>query len=32
LINDFFDQVERVLGERGIETKVVGVEEGTRLK
>jgi hypothetical protein len=32
LINDFFDEVERVLGERGIETKVVGVEEGRRSK
>jgi len=27
LIDDFFDEVERVLGERGIGTTVVGVDE-----
>jgi hypothetical protein len=32
LIDDFFDEVERVLGERGIGTKVVGVETGGRSK
>jgi hypothetical protein len=32
LINDFFDEVERVLGERGIGTNVVGVEERRRSK
>jgi Family of unknown function (DUF6516) len=32
LIDDFFDQVERVLGKRGIGTKVVGVEERRRSK
>jgi hypothetical protein len=32
LIDDFFDEVERVLGERGIGTKVVDVEEGPRSK
>jgi hypothetical protein len=30
LIDDFFDEVERVLGERGIGTTVVEVEEGWR--
>jgi hypothetical protein len=30
LINDFCDEVERVLGERGVGTKVVGVKEGRR--
>ena len=32
LIDDFFDAVERVLAERGIGTKVVGVGEGRRSK
>jgi hypothetical protein len=32
LIDDFFDEVERVLGERGIGTNVVGVEERRRSK
>jgi len=32
LIDDFFDEVERVLGERGIGTTVVDVEEGRRSK
>ena len=32
LIEDFFDEVERVLGERGIGTSVVRVEEGRRSK
>jgi Family of unknown function (DUF6516) len=32
LIEDFFDEVERVLNERGIETTVVEVEEGRRSK
>jgi hypothetical protein len=32
LIDDFFDEVERVLGERGISTTVVGVEEMRRSK
>ncbi|MGH6901106.1 MAG: toxin-antitoxin system TumE family protein [Geminicoccaceae bacterium] len=32
LIDDFFDAVEQVLNERGIGTKVVGVEEGRRSK
>ena len=32
LIDDFFNEVERVLGERGIGTKIVGVEEGRRFK
>lgn len=32
LIDDFFNEVERVLGERGIRTSVVGVEEGRRSK
>ena len=30
LIDDFFDEVERVLGERGIGTTVVEVDEGRR--
>jgi hypothetical protein len=30
LIDDFFDEVERVLRERGIGTMVVGVEERSR--
>jgi Family of unknown function (DUF6516) len=30
LIEDFFNEVERVLGERGIGTTVVGVEEARR--
>jgi hypothetical protein len=30
LIDDFFDEVERVLSERGIGMKVVSVEEGRR--
>jgi hypothetical protein len=32
LIEDFFNEVERVLGERGIGTAVVGVEEARRSK
>jgi hypothetical protein len=32
LIEDFFNEVERVLGERGIGSKVVGVEVGRRSK
>jgi len=32
LIDDFFDEVERVLGERGIGTTVVEVEETRRSK
>jgi hypothetical protein len=32
LIDDFFDEVERVLSERGIGTTVVEVEEGWRSK
>jgi hypothetical protein len=32
LIDDFFDEVERVLGERGIGTAVVAVEERRRSK
>lgn len=32
LIEDFFNEVERVLGERGVGTSVVGVEEGRRSK
>lgn len=32
LIDDFFDEVERVLGERGVETTVVAVEETRRSK
>jgi len=32
LIDDFFDEVERVLGERGIGTSGVGVEEERRSK
>jgi hypothetical protein len=32
LIDDFFDEVERVLGERGIETSVIEVEEKRRSK
>ncbi|HYZ26068.1 MAG TPA: DUF6516 family protein [Geminicoccaceae bacterium] len=32
LIDDFFDEVERVLGERGIGTKVISVEAGRRSK
>ena len=32
LIEDFFNEVERVLAERGIGTSVVGVEEGRRSK
>lgn len=32
LIDDFFDEVERVLGERGIGTTVVAVEETRRSK
>lgn len=32
LIDDFFDEVERALGERGISTTVVGVEEMRRSK
>jgi hypothetical protein len=32
LIDDFFDEVERVLSERGIGTTVVEVEEGQRSK
>jgi Family of unknown function (DUF6516) len=31
-IDDFFNEVERVLGERGIGTSVAGVEEGRRSK
>jgi hypothetical protein len=30
LIDDLFDEVERVLGERGIKTTVVAVEEGRK--
>jgi len=32
LIDDFFDEVERVLGERGVGTTVVAVEETRRSK
>jgi hypothetical protein len=32
LIEDFFNEVERVLGERGIGTSVVGVEEVRKSK
>jgi hypothetical protein len=32
LIDDFFDEVERVLGERGVGTTVVAVEETRRPK
>jgi hypothetical protein len=32
LIEDFFNEVERVLGEHGIGTAVVGVEEARRSK
>jgi hypothetical protein len=32
LIDDFFDEVERVLNERGIGTAVVSVEETRRSK
>jgi hypothetical protein len=32
LIDDFFNEVERVLRERGIGTAVVGVDEGRRSK
>lgn len=32
LIDDFFDEVERVLGERGIDTTVIKVEESRRSK
>lgn len=32
LIDDFFDEVERVLGERGIGTTVIRVEESRRSK
>ncbi|HIJ37326.1 MAG TPA: hypothetical protein HPP80_00390 [Rhodospirillaceae bacterium] len=32
LIDDFFDEVERVLGEHGVSTAVIGIEEMERSK
>jgi hypothetical protein len=32
LIDDFFDEVERVLTERGVSLRVIGEEESERLK